>query len=447
MSSKKPRVRVYTDGQAVAFDDGLKNVVANLGTGRDKSSHSHYFVNQLSSHDLLTIYRTSWLAKRGVRTPARDATRNWRNWRAEADQISKIEAEEARLGLQKKTLEALIASRLYGGSAIYINTGAVNPAAPLGKSEQVLSLVVLTKDALTANEINKDINSEYYGRSETYSLRSNGQPVTIHASRFALFAGEGIPGDASTMFGGWGDSVLQSAIDSVKGADATVANIASLVFESKVDVLKVEGFAQLLADNKDSLILRRAVLQAAMKGNNGMLMIDAKDDYEQKSFAFAGLPDLWGKFQEWVAGAFEIPVTRLFGRSSAGLSGSGDGDERVYYDGIAQDQRLVIGPALALLDELIINQALGSRPAEIYYEWAPLRQLSESDRAEIFSKTATGLRALAGANAGEIIPLDALSDSAVNELVELGVLPGLEQKIIEYGTLAEQNGFVGGDDE
>lgn len=419
--------------------DGLANVVANLGTSRDKAAHSHYFVEPLSSADLLTIYRTSWLAKRGVRTPARDATRNWRNWRAEAEQISKIEAEEARLGLQKKVLEALIASRLYGGSAIYINTGSTAPDTPLGKNEQVKSLVVLTRDALTASETNKDINSEYYGRAETYSLTSNNQPVTIHASRFVLFMGEDIPTDGfTTMFGGWGDSVLQSAIDSVKSADATVANIASLVFESKVDVMKVEGFAQLLADNKDSLILRRASLQAAMKGNNGMLMIDAKDDYEQKSFAFAGLPDLWGKFQEWVAGAFEIPVTRLFGRSSAGLSGSGDGDERVYYDGIAQDQRLIIGPALAPLDELIINQALGSRPAEIYYEWAALRQLTESDRAEIFSKTANGLRALAGPSAGEIIPMDALSDSAVNELVELGILPGLEQKIVEYGTLAEQ---------
>jgi len=51
-------------------------------------------------------------------------------------------------------------------------------------------------------------------------------------------------------------------------------------------------------------------------------------------------------------------------------------------------------------------------------------------------------RAIAGSSAGEIIPLDALSDSLVNELTELGVLPGLEKSVEKYGTLSEQNSFT-----
>lgn len=426
------------------FADGMLNLVANLGTRRDKSAHTEYIFTPLSSHDLLSVYRSSWLTKRGIDTPAHDSVRNWRNWRAEAEQISKIEAVETAIELKKKVLEALIASRLYGGSAIYINTGSSSPATPLAATEQVRSLIVLTKDALTSDQINKDIDSEYYGKPETYKIQSNGSPVTIHASRFVIFNGEYVPADVSSQ-NGWGDSVLQSVIDAVKSADSTVANIASLVFEAKVDVMKVEGFADLLERHQDDLILRRAVLQAAMKGNNGMLMIDSKDDYQQKTLSFSGMPEVINKFQEWVAGAFKIPVTRLFGRSSAGLSGSGDGDERVYYDGIAQDQRLVIGPALHNLDEIIINQALGTRPAEIWYEWAPLRQMTESERADIFSKTANAARSIAGANAGEIIPLDALSDALVNALTEMGALPGLEASVEEYGSLSEQYGFIGGE--
>ena len=122
----------------------------------------------------------------------------------------------------------------------------------------------------------------------------------------------------------------------------------------------------------------------------------------------------------------------------AGLSGSGDGDERVYYDRINQSQENDIGPAMAVLDECIIWQALGSRPSDIYYSWAPLRQSTAAERADVFSKTATALRALAGTQAGEIIPIDALSDAAVNEFTEMGVLPGLDQGIAKYGTLAEQ---------
>lgn len=97
-----------------------------------------------------------------------------------------------------------------------------------------------------------------------------------------------------------------------------------------------------------------------------------------------------------------------------------------------------ISPAMGMLDDLIITQALGSRPPEIHYQWAPLRQQSETERADIFVKTANAARALAGTAAGEIIPLDALSDAVVNELTEQGVLPGLEKAIKEYGTLSEQ---------
>src|SRR5690606_14163406 len=177
------------------------------------------------------------------------------------------------------------------------------------------------------------------------------------------------------------------------------------------------------------------------------LMIDAQDDYEKKSAAFSGLEALMARFFEWVSGAARIPVTRLFGRAVAALSGSGEGDERVYYDRIADIQSQGIEPAISLLDECIITQALGERPAEIYYEWAPLRQKSEAETADIFTKYANAARSLAGANAGEVVPMDALSDAMVNALTEAGVLPGLEGYVEKYGTLGEQEGFIGGEDE
>jgi hypothetical protein len=93
---------------------------------------------------------------------------------------------------------------------------------------------------------------------------------------------------------------------------------------------------------------------------------------------------------------------------------------------------------MELLDECLIWQALGARPKEIYFEWRPLRQLTETERAEIFSKTASAARSLAGPSAGELIPMDALSDALVNELTEQGMLPGLEQAVEEFGSLREQ---------
>lgn len=446
--TSKPRMRAYSNGAMIS--DGLQNVVANLGTGRDKSSHTVYVPDNLTSAELVSMYRTSWLAAAICDYPAEDATRKWRSWRAEADQITKIEAEENRLGLQHKVQKALIASRILGGSALYISAENVDPRQPLRPGDQINCLIVMGRDELTPGEIVRDISSPYYGKPEFYEINSNGEGAraTVHASRFAIFTGRKVPGagvyTTSTV---WGDSALQSTLSAIQSADTTVANIASLVFESNVDVMKVQGFAELLAQNADELILRRARLQAAMKGINGMLMIDAEDDYEKKSAAFSGLETLMAKFFDWVSGAARIPVTRLFGRAAVGLSGGGDGDERVYYDRVGDIQSQDIAQAISLLDECIITQALGDRPAEIYYEWAPLRQRTEAESAEMFGKYASAARALAGTTAGEVIPLDAFSDAMVNALTEIGVLPGLEAAVDRYGSLGEQEGFVGGEDE
>ncbi len=428
------------------ISDGLVNIVANLGTGRDKAAHTKYYAECLAPSELLSIYRSSWLAAAMVNYPAEDATRKWRFWRAEADQISKIEALEKKLGLKSLVQDALVAARLYGGSAIYINVAGQDQTEPLVPGKEIRSLVVLSRHNLSAEATVRDIESPYYGRPEFYTLSTQGDPtpVRIHASRLVVFLGVKLPGDPHVANQGWGDSVLQATIEAVRQTDSTMANIASLVFEAKIDVLKFEGFADMLAANKDAAVTRRLQSQAAMKGINGAVVIDMKDDYQQKNASFSGLTEVAAKFQENAAGAAKMPVTRIYGRAAAGLSGSGDGDERVYFDRIGHEQATSMAPALAMLDECIITQALGRRPPEIYYEWAPLRQLTEEERADIFVKTATAARSIAGTNAGELIPLYALSDSLVNELIEQGVLPGLEQAIKTYGTLAEEDVLIEG---
>lgn len=424
--------------------DGLVNIVANLGTARDKAAHNQYVDTLLAGPALLAAYRNSWLARAIIDYPAEDSTRKWRQWRAEAEQITAIERLEKKLHLKRRVQDAVTAARLYGGSAIYLNTKTAKQDAPLkvGK-EEIRSLVVLTRNNLTPEQVVRDIDNPYYGRPEFYTLATgdNAGQVRIHASRLVVFRGATLPEDANTGTAnqGWGDSVLQSTMDAIQQMDSTMANMASLVFEAKVDVLKFKGFADLLADEgNDAQVTRRLSTQAAMKGINGALVIDAEDDYEQKSANFAGLPDVVAKFMDAVAGASRIPVTRLYGRAAVGLSGSGDGDERVYFDRIGHIQATEIQPAMELLDECLIWQALGKRPEEIYFEWRPLRQLTETERADIFSKTASAARSLAGPAAGELIPMDALSDALVNELTEQGMLPGLEQAVEEFGSLREQ---------
>src|SRR5512142_1518388 len=56
--------------------DGLQNFAAALGTKADKRSHTFYnFPLTLTRQELENMFRSSWLAKRIVRTPADDMFR------------------------------------------------------------------------------------------------------------------------------------------------------------------------------------------------------------------------------------------------------------------------------------------------------------------------------------------------------------------------------------
>lgn len=86
-----------------------------------------------------------------------------------------------------------------------------------------------------------------------------------------------------------------------------------------------------------------------------------------------------------------------------------------------------------------IRSATGTRNEAIYYEWAPLEQMSEKERADIFKTKSDAARALIGSSSGqEIITREALSDALVNTFTEDGSLPGLDGFIDEYGKLSEQ---------
>ncbi|TPK14156.1 phage portal protein [Mesorhizobium sp. B2-5-11] len=426
--------------------DSLTNLVSRMGTGRDKAASSYYAFTPLSDAELLNAYRTAWLPRKIVDIPAFDAVRAWRDWQAEGNVIEPIEAEENRLNVRGKVFEAKVRARLWGGAAIHIGTGDADLAAPLeieriGKGG-VKYLTVLSRRQLSAGEIDRDPASEFYGQPKFYTLTAGTTAqVQIHPSRLVIFQGNAQP-DIDLVEGqlSWGDSVLQSVMDAIKQADGTAANIASLVFEAKIDIIKVPNFmASLANEDYKAKILERYTLANTAKGINGTLLLDKEEEYEQKSASFATLPDVLDRFLQIVSGAADIPATRLLGQAPAGMNATGESDLRNYYDRLSAMQQVEMTPAMHRLDECLIRSALGSRPADVYYEWAPLWGMSEKEKADVFKTKSDAARALAGGNGqSPLLPIDALSEALVNAFVEDGSLPGLEAAIEEFGTLAEQ---------
>lgn len=417
------------------LSDKLVNLVANLGTERDKASGSTYAPVILTDEQLVNAYRGAWLPRKIVDIPALDATRRWRAWQADKAQIEKIEAEEVRLDLRTKVNQAMTRARLFGGAAILIGTGETNTAVPLNtgriQAGGLKYLAVMNRRQLSPTEIEQDPQSERFGKPKAYRLADS--QLEIHPSRLVIFAGAEHPDPdlAPANIFGWGDSVLQAIFEPIKQSDSTMANVASMVFEAKVDVIRIPDFMQSLQDDGyRKQVLERITLAATAKGINGTLLLDKEEDYETKSASFGTLPDIIDRFLQAVSGAADIPATRLLGQSPSGLNSTGEADLRNYYDRIQALQELDITPALKLLDDCLIRSALGSRPAQIHYVWNPLWQPTAKERSEINKQTAETIKILGET---KLWPEDALSKAATTLLVEQSVLPGLEAAIAEFG--------------
>lgn len=427
----KPRYRLKADGTLRMIGlDSLQNLTAGLGTARDKAALSVYAENVMTDDELLQAYNGSWLARKVVNIPAFDACRKWRAWQAEADQITALEAEEKRLDVRRKVMRAKVAARLFGGAALLIGTGETDVTQPLNperiKKGGIKYLTVLHKRHLAPGDTEDDPASENFDQPRSWQLvtTKNNSP-NIHPSRLARFIGSE-PADRGLMARnpGWGDPVLEAVIDAVRNMDATAANIASLVFEAKVDTIGVPNFMSNLGNAEyRAKVIERFKLAELGKGINGTLLHDTEETLGQKTASFASLPDVLDRFMQIASGAADIPMTRLLGQSPAGMNATGESDLRNYYDKVEAMQTLEIGPAIDLLDECLIRSALGSRPEEVHYNWHSLWQMTEKEKADLGKTQAATVKVLRDT---QLIPDEVLGETAVNILTESGAMPGLE---------------------
>lgn len=435
--------------------DSLRSLVSGLGGAKDKAASQYFGLRVITPDELSAMHRSDWLARKVVDIIPNDMTREWRDWQAEGDQIEAIEKAEASLGVVQKVNRALQLARLQGGSLLYLGIRGQDPSQPL-EVERIGAgdleyIHVIPAHSVTEIERDLDVTSPGYGGPRFYEIAgANGRQARIHPSRCIRFTGAPILDDRFAVGGTWGDSVLQVVYAAVQNATSAQAHTAALIPEAKTDVIYMPGLSDYAADTAGQLKLTNRFTYAnAAKSMFNMLLLDGTgqsgegqgEKWEQKQISFAQLPELMQQFLQVAAGAADVPVTRLLGQSPSGLNATGASDMKNYHDHIRARQRLELSPALAVLDEALIRSALGARPEEVYYEWAPLEQMSEREKAEIFEKKANAARTIAGTGGASpsLMPIEALSDALVNALVEDGSLPGLEAAIDEFGRLSEQD--------
>lgn len=414
--------------------DTLENFATGLGTARDKNMQGRFVARYLMPDaELEASYEYDCWGRKIVDIPAFDMTREGRNWKADKTAIEAIEETETRLNFDGKLLDAITFGRLYGGAVIYLGIKGQDPKQELVpdsiQKDSLEYLHVLTKAEVSCGQRIRDVANPYFGQPESYriSAEKTGGQFDIHPSRVVRFIGASAPSRRKTDV--WGNSVLQAPYDALRNSALATQGVAALVSEAKTDVFKVKGLTLKLADEDyRNRMVARVALSDYVKSITNATIMDAEEEWEQKTISFQSLPDVVRIYLQILAGASDIPVTRLLGESPKGLNSTGESDIRNYYDRIAAEQKMLLKPTQEPLIDAIIRSALGSRPKDVYYEFAPLWQLSEKEKSENNQRNAQAAKTYADSG---LVPVDALAKGVTNKMVEDGFYPGFDQALDE----------------
>lgn len=417
--------------------DGLANVLTGRGTTVDRTVRNFWVRRFQAVEQVQAAYEGSWLHRKIVDIPAEDMTRAGRDWDATGDEIKKIEAEEKRLGYWEKLFEALLLGRL-GGGAILIGLGD-DPTKPLPKTirpGQIRYLTVFSRWELTLGEEDRDPESDTFKQPKYFRLPGYSHQVDIHPSRLVCFKGLPMPAFPGTIWTDrfWGMSVVEAVDEAVQNATTACAGFAALIDEAKIDVFRFGGMVEQLSQPGGEEKLRKRVeLTNTGKSIHRAVILDKDDEWDQRQLALAGVRDVIVTYDSRVAGAADIPATRLFGKAPDGMNATGDGDLTNYYQSIGSKQEKQLRPQMEQLDAVVLPSA--GVPTDMSWSFSPLQVLSEKDQAEVENKEADTVSKLA--NVG-LIPETALAKAVQNRLIESQRWPGLQDAIAAAEAAGEE---------
>lgn len=412
---------------ADALSDFTSQLAGSAGFGGGYIDSPYGSVAKDANGWLNNLYDTNWLVRAAVNLIPDDCFKKGYTWVAESGQISKLEKEEARLGVRAKKKLALQLSRKDGEAYIYLDAVGTH-SSELNVDRVGLGglrfINVLRKADVKKGEAIKDPLSPHYMQPSYYEIGNGVSTVRIHPSRMIRFV------NAPDPISGNGISVLSYMMQAILSSDTVRDNVVALSTEANIDIISVCDLMDRVADPVDAAKVAERYRQLRLgKATNKIAVLDKDgEEWTQRQVSFATLPDVIRAMRIEAASAIGVPYAILFDRES-GLGTNGTTDLKNYYDSIKTMQVNDIEPACAALDEAVIRSALGSRPEEIYLEWHPLYELSESERATI-AKTLVDAAGVA-VDKG-LIPAEVLSKGLVNDFAELGVFSGIEQDYADF---------------
>ena len=446
--------------QTVSGFDAFTNAAARMGWGTPSVAEAADYNLVRLSYDywlLITLYRNHWISRRIVDGPAQDMVRAWPKLTSDVapDDLTRIDRVLRTTGTKSQVLKTLQWARLFGGAGALImidgqeneldepldldnvQPGAYRGLLPFDRWTGITTVGVCT-DISRPLEFNLP---EYY---EVHAP-SGGDSYRVHPSRILRFSGPTVPAPENQAQQYWGISVLEPAYEEIRKRDNMSWNILSLTFRASILAMRWKDMAQALSGagmNTKALEAFHSRMEAVnqLLSNQNLLVLPDEGGLEQVNYTFSGVSDVYQQFQLDIAGAANMPVSRLFGRTITGLAQSNDADERLYEERVAMEQEESLRPQLDKLYPVICMSALGEVPDDLDFSFPSVRVLTEEEKSKLSSDTMASIVALG--NAEYLTKVQALKEIKQQSDVT-GFGTNITDEDIERAERDEDMGFGG----
>ena len=425
--------------EAVSVQDAFSNPLFRLGYGSQSPLEAtEYPLTRMTDNYALlnSLYRDNWVVQNVVGIIPDDMTKKWfapagavgPEHLKELDRVQRVTA------LRERVNEGLRWGRLYGGAAGLIMIRGQE--GMLGQPLELESIYPGTFQGLYILDrwqgVVPGMELVFEGGEPVpayYSITdARGNTVAkVHHSRLVRFTGRDLPFLERVAELYWGESEVEALYNDVVKHDNVAANMAALTFRANVDTMEVQNLDQLFSvtsGEQQRRFWNVMQAQSVMKSNFGMQLVNRGDQIKNTQYTFTGLQEVYDSMCLDLSGASRIPVTKLFGRSPAGMNATGESDLRNYYDYVDTLREAKLRPILEKLLPVLAMSSWGAVPDGLDITFPPLWTPTAKEVAEIAKTKSEAI--VSGYQAGLLNV-----DTAQKELKKLADETGMFDSISE----------------
>jgi len=307
------------------------------------------------------------------------------------------------LGLEDKLWDALCHERAFGGAGILVGAddGSTDLRKPLNLDaiKTIRFLTVLSAFELQPVTYYGDPLSPKYGEVEVYRIQTNTyyaseksvslQSYEVHESRFLIFGGirTSRRKRQENIAQGWGSSVLVRCNRILSDFHMSWSSAAILLSDFAQAIIKIKDLAELIATDRDDVVIKRAQLIDLMRSTARAVLIDSDEDFERKATPMTGLPEMLIQMCKRLAAAADMPVMLLMGDDPSGLNATGDNSVRFFYDRVKARVNKRLKPQIERLVKLCLlskdGPTKGIEPENWSVCFKPLWQATDLEQSTI----------------------------------------------------------------